>query len=86
MAGYAVRDPSPRVSIGAPTVLSKDELIRQNVVGIAGIDTRAVVRHLRTTGSMKAGVFSGRRSPATTNWSGRCAVSPAMLGADLAGR
>ena len=59
VAGYAVRDPSPRASNWRATGTLDDELVRQGVVGIAGIDTRAVVRHLRTRGSMKAGVFSG---------------------------
>ena len=59
VAGYAVRDPSRRVSNWRATGSLQDELERQGVVGIAGIDTRAVVRHLRTRGSMKAGIFSG---------------------------
>ncbi len=59
VAGYAVRDPSPRASNWRATGTLEDELVRQHIVGIAGIDTRAVVRHLRTRGSMKAGVFSG---------------------------
>ncbi|HYX99383.1 MAG TPA: carbamoyl-phosphate synthase domain-containing protein, partial [Mycobacterium sp.] len=59
VAGYAVRDPSPRVSNWRATGTLEDELVRQQIVGIAGIDTRAVVRHLRSRGSMKAGVFSG---------------------------
>ncbi len=59
VAGYAVRDPSPRASNWRATGTLDDELVRQGIVGIAGIDTRAVVRHLRSLGSMKAGVFSG---------------------------
>ena len=59
VAGYAVRDPSPRASNWRATGTLEDELVRQGIVGIAGIDTRAVVRHLRSLGSMKAGVFSG---------------------------
>src|ERR1700736_2483916 len=59
VAGYAVRDPSPRASNWRATGTLQDELARQHIVGIAGIDTRALVRHLRSRGSMKAGVFSG---------------------------
>ena len=59
VAGYAVRDPSPRASNWRATGTLEDELVRQHIVGIAGIDTRALVRHLRSRGSMKAGVFSG---------------------------
>ncbi len=88
VAGYAVRDPSPRASNWRATGTLEDELVRQEIVGIAGIDTRAVVRHLRSRGSMKAGVFSG---PALAEplrveeLVQRVRAQPPMLGADLAG-
>ena len=77
VAGYAVRDPSPRASNWRATGTLDEELVRQHIVGIAGIDTRAVVRHLRTRGSMKAGVFSGAALAAT---SGRGAALAATSG------
>lgn len=85
VAGYAVRDPSPRVSNWRATGTLEDELIRQQIVGIAGIDTRAVVRHLRTRGSMKAGVFSGDALADAQELLHRVQGQPSMLGADLAG-
>jgi len=85
VAGYAVRDPSPRASNWRATGTLDDELVRQGVVGIAGIDTRAVVRHLRTAGSMKAGVFSGDALADTDELLARVRSQPSMLGADLAG-
>ncbi|ANE80901.1 carbamoyl phosphate synthase small subunit [Mycobacterium adipatum] len=85
VAGYAVRDPSPRASNWRATGTLDEELERQGVVGIAGIDTRAVVRHLRTAGSMKAGVFSGDALADTDTLVDRVRSQPSMLGADLAG-
>jgi carbamoyl-phosphate synthase small subunit len=89
VAGYAVRDPSPRASNWRATGTLDDELTRQGIVGIAGIDTRAVVRHLRTAGSMKAGVFSGDALASATGGTdellARVRSQPSMLGADLAG-
>jgi carbamoyl-phosphate synthase small subunit len=86
VAGYAVRDPSPRASNWRATGTLDDELVRQGIVGIAGIDTRAVVRHLRTAGSMKAGVFSGDEADASVDeLLDRVNDQPSMLGADLAG-
>jgi len=85
VAGYAVRDPSPRASNWRATGTLEDELRRQNIVGIAGIDTRAVVRHLRSRGSMKAGVFSGDALADTAELLARVRGQAAMLGADLAG-
>ncbi len=86
VAGYAVRDPSPRASNWRATGTLDDELTRQGIVGIAGIDTRAVVRHLRTRGSMKAGVFSGNALADTEELLSRVRNQPSMLGADLAGQ
>src|SRR3954451_22863796 len=85
VAGYAVRDPSPRASNWRSTGTLDDELVRQGVVGIAGIDTRALVRHLRTAGSMKAGVFSGDALAEVEELLARVRSQPSMLGADLAG-
>ncbi len=86
VAGYAVRDPSPRASNWRATGTLDDELVRQGVVGIAGIDTRAVVRHLRTRGSMKAGVFSGPALATENELLDRVRGQESMLGADLAGQ
>ena len=86
VAGYAVRDPSPRASSWRATGTLDDELQRQHIVGIAGIDTRAVVRHLRSRGSMKAGVFSGAAADAPVDeLVARVRGQKPMLGADLAG-
>ncbi|MCV7344228.1 glutamine-hydrolyzing carbamoyl-phosphate synthase small subunit [Mycolicibacterium rhodesiae] len=86
VAGYVVRDPSPRASNWRATGTLDDELKRQGIVGIAGIDTRAVVRHLRSQGSMKAGVFSGPALAGTEELLSRVRNQPSMLGADLAGQ
>ncbi|MCX4091219.1 glutamine-hydrolyzing carbamoyl-phosphate synthase small subunit [Nocardia sp. alder85J] len=85
VAGYAVRDPARRASNWRATTTLPAELERQQVVGIAGIDTRALVRHLRTRGSMKAGIFSGAAAAAPVEeLLARVTGQPSMLGADLA--
>lgn len=85
VAGYVVRDPSRRTSSWRATGSLQDELVRQGVVGIAGIDTRALVRHLRTRGSMRAGIFSGDALASDAELLDRVKDQPSMLGADLAG-
>ena len=85
VAGYVVRDPSPRASNWRATGTLEDELIRQRIVGVAGVDTRAVVRHLRSRGSMKAGVFSGDALADLDELVARVRGQESMLGADLAG-
>ena len=60
VAGFAVRDPSPRVSSWRADTDLEGELQRQGIVGIKSIDTRAITRHLRDRGAMRAGIFSGK--------------------------
>ncbi|MEC3953427.1 glutamine-hydrolyzing carbamoyl-phosphate synthase small subunit [Nocardia sp. CDC153] len=84
VAGYAVRDPARRASNWRAKRTLQDELENQNIVGIAGIDTRALVRHLRTRGSMKAGIFSGDALTEYEAMLERVNGQQAMLGADLA--
>jgi carbamoyl-phosphate synthase small subunit len=59
VAGYVVRDPSRIVSNHRAQRSLDDDLAAQGIVGISGIDTRAVTRRLRDAGSMRGGVFSG---------------------------
>ncbi|WP_440710357.1 glutamine-hydrolyzing carbamoyl-phosphate synthase small subunit [Herbiconiux sp. YIM B11900] len=59
VAGYVVRDPSRVVSNFRAQRSLDDDLQTDGVVGISGIDTRAVTRHLRSLGAMRAGIFSG---------------------------
>ncbi|MCR4513709.1 glutamine-hydrolyzing carbamoyl-phosphate synthase small subunit [Aeromicrobium sp. 50.2.37] len=59
--GYVVRDPS-RVRSSWRANRSLDELLtEQGVVGISGVDTRALTRHLRERGSMRAAISSESR-------------------------
>ncbi|MHB1235056.1 MAG: glutamine-hydrolyzing carbamoyl-phosphate synthase small subunit [Microbacteriaceae bacterium] len=59
VAGFAVREASRVVSSFRATGSLDDQLLRGGIVGIQGIDTRAVTRRLREHGAMRAGVFSG---------------------------
>jgi carbamoyl-phosphate synthase small subunit len=59
VAGYVVRDPSRIVSNFRAEASLDEELAKYSIVGISGVDTRALTRHLRSAGSMRAGVFSG---------------------------
>ncbi|MFM6981041.1 MAG: glutamine-hydrolyzing carbamoyl-phosphate synthase small subunit [Micrococcales bacterium] len=59
VAGYVVRDASRIVSNFRSEASLPEELEKYSVVGISGIDTRALTRHLRDRGAMRGGVFSG---------------------------
>ncbi|MEY4639290.1 MAG: hypothetical protein RLY13_288 [Actinomycetota bacterium] len=59
VAGYVLRDPSRIVSNFRAEASLEEELTKYGIVGISGLDTRALTRHLRSAGSMRAGIFSG---------------------------
>jgi len=58
VAGFVVRNPSPRVSNWRSQYSLEAALIEAGVVGIQGVDTRAITRHLRDRGAMRMGIFS----------------------------
>lgn len=62
VAGYVVRDPSRMVSNFRSEKSLPEELTTYGIVGISGIDTRALTRHLRSVGSMNGGIFSGEKA------------------------
>jgi len=61
VAGFVVRNPSTITSNWRSERDLESELISQGVVGIQGVDTRAITRHLRDRGAMKVGIFSGEK-------------------------
>lgn len=92
VSGYVVRDPARTPSNWRSRRSLDEELAAQGVVGISGVDTRALTRHLRERGAMRVGIFSG---PALTGASGlpvddatllaKVQAAPEMTGADLSG-
>ncbi len=81
LSGFVVRAASPRVSNWRATA-SLDEYLRaQGVVGITGLDTRALVRHIREQGAMRAVVSSADPDPQRLVEAARSA--PSMEGLDL---
>jgi carbamoyl-phosphate synthase small subunit len=65
VAGYVVRDASRVVSNFRAEGSLDDELVKYGIVSIQGIDTRALTRHLRSAGVMRAGIFSGASAQAS---------------------
>jgi len=83
VAGYVVRDPSPRPSNWRSKRSLDDELRAQGIVGLAGIDTRALTRHLRDKGAMRVGVSSLQTTKDALLE--KVLASPSMAGANLVG-
>lgn len=84
VAGYVVRNPS-RIASNWRARRSLDEELRDfGVVGISGVDTRALTRHLREAGAMRVGIFSGAAAQRPIeDLVSAVRQSPGMVGADL---
>jgi carbamoyl-phosphate synthase small subunit len=82
VSGYVVRDPARVPSSWRSRRSLDDELRDQGVVGISGVDTRALTRHLRERGAMRVGISTTETDPDALR--ARVLESAAMAGAELA--
>ncbi len=82
VAGYVVRDPARRSSSWRATGSLDDALREQGVVGISGVDTRALTRHLRERGAMRVGISTVETDPARLL--ARVREQESMAGTELA--
>lgn len=80
--GYVVRDPARRASNFRSQRTLDDDLVAGAVVGISGVDTRAITRIIREAGAMRAGIFplDGRT---TEQYLSAVTAAPEMSGRNL---
>src|ERR1700678_2823353 len=81
VSGYVIRELSPVTSNWRARRSLDDELISQGVTGIAISGTRALTRHLRDRGAMRAAIST---TPGDPDLLDKVLASPHMTGADLA--
>jgi carbamoyl-phosphate synthase small subunit len=81
VSGYVVREPARLASSWRAQRTLQAELAAQGVTGIAMPGTRALTKHLRDAGAMRAGISAESGAEALL---GRVLASPQMTGADLA--
>ena len=85
VSGYVVRDAARRPSNWRSEGTLDDQLRRDGVVGIQGVDTRAITRHVRDKGALRAGDFSGEAaSRPVAELLADVLAQPGMEGARLA--
>jgi carbamoyl-phosphate synthase small subunit len=82
VSGYVVREPARLASNWRSQRSLDEELRAQGITGIAITGTRALTRHLRERGAMRAGIATGSADPDALRE--RVLASPQMAGADLA--
>jgi carbamoyl-phosphate synthase small subunit len=83
VSGYVVRDPARTPSNWRSRRGLDRDLRRSGVVGISRVDTRAITRHLRGSGTMRAGIFSGPKLSTLDEMTALVQEQPSMSGADL---
>lgn len=79
VAGFVVRDPARRASSWRARRDLESELASHGVVGICDLDTRALTRHLRERGTMRAGIFSGAALPDGVGYAPQSAPAAAAI-------
>ena len=82
VSGYVVREPARIASSWRARRSLHEELAAQGIPGIAITGTRALTRHLRERGAMRAVIAAGGGDPG--DLLSRVLASPSMVGADLA--
>src|SRR6187551_2506578 len=81
VAGFIVREESPIASNWRADSTLREYLTRHNIVAIAGIDTRALTRVLRSAGVMRGVIATGQVDP--DELVGKARAIPRMEGSDL---
>jgi carbamoyl-phosphate synthase small subunit len=81
LSGFVVRAASPRVSSWRATAALDEYLRDHGIVGITGVDTRALVRHIREAGALRGVICSADPDPQRLIGAARAA--PSMEGLDL---
>lgn len=83
VAGFVVRALSRRVSSWRAVGSLRDYLDSAGVIGLEGVDTRALTLRIRRTGALRAGISTEDLDPVSL--AARVRRQPIMEGADLAG-
>jgi carbamoyl-phosphate synthase small subunit len=82
VAGFVVREAARRASSWRAERSIGQELAAAGVVGVEGLDTRALTLHIREAGAMRAAISTADLDAASL--AARVRDEPGMLGADLA--
>ncbi len=82
VAGFVVREAARRASSWRATGGLSEYLARHGILGITGVDTRALTRHIRDRGAMRGGIAPGTTDEAELLE--RILEQPRMEGLDLA--
>jgi len=80
--GFVVKEACKYPSNYASTKALGDYLQENNIIGIEGIDTRALTRHIRLAGAMKAVIFAGENEPNVDDLAQKAGEWEGLVGID----
>jgi carbamoyl-phosphate synthase small subunit len=84
VSGFVVKEACPYPSNFTSKKSIGEYLNENNIVGVQGIDTRALTRHLRVRGAMKAVIWAGEKAPKNSDLVDKAHAWKGLVGADLA--
>lgn len=86
VAGYVVKEPSRIASNFRSEKDLGSALIESEIVGISGVDTRAITIRIRDAGAMRAGIFSGSEASSEEQMLAEVRSQKQMKGQNLSGQ
>jgi carbamoyl-phosphate synthase small subunit len=84
VAGFIVKEACKYPSNFTSTKSLSHYLKENNIIGIEGIDTRKLTRHIRIAGAMKGIIWAGEKMPAISTLIDQAKAWPGLEGLDLA--
>ena len=85
VAGYVVKEPSRIASNFRSEKDLGSALAESDIVGISGVDTRAITIRIRDAGAMRAGIFSGNEVSSGEQMLAEVRAQKQMKGQNLSG-
>jgi len=83
LEGFVVKEACKYPSNYASTMSLGEYLIKNTIVGIEGVDTRAITRHIRRAGAMKGVVYAGEQCPDFKRLASKAAQWEGLVDVDI---
>ena len=82
VSGFIVKEACPYPSNFTSQKTLSDYLKENNIVGVAGVDTRKLTRHIRVAGAMKGIIYAGEQEPIIANLVAKARQWQGLVGLD----
>ncbi len=83
VAGFVVKEACKYPSNFTSSTSLGDYLKKNNIIGVESIDTRALTRHIRLAGAMKAVIYAGEKKPVIDDLVAKARDWVGLVGVDI---